>query len=74
MAAADPNVLPLGSVVRIVEPQRAVATLTITDTGGAIKGQRLDIFMADCRRAVRFGRKKIVVRVVRVGGGAADAR
>jgi 3D (Asp-Asp-Asp) domain-containing protein len=65
MVAADPAVLPLGTIVRIVHPREVAGTFTVRDTGAAIKGDRLDIFMPDCRRARRFGRKPVEVRVVR---------
>jgi 3D (Asp-Asp-Asp) domain-containing protein len=66
MVAADPAVLPLGSVVRIVSPSEVGGTYTVADTGAAIKGRTLDIFMPDCAKAVRFGRRTVVVRVLSV--------
>jgi 3D (Asp-Asp-Asp) domain-containing protein len=57
--AADPRVLPLGSVVRIEgldDPERD-GRYVVADTGGAIRGNRIDIFMRDCRTARRFGRQ-----------------
>src|SRR5215472_4730636 len=48
--AADPQVLPFGSTVRIIDgPRRGV--YTVLDTGGAIKGLKIDIFINDCDRA-----------------------
>jgi hypothetical protein len=37
------------------------------DTGGLIKGHGLDIFIPNCARAVRFGRRAVQVRVLRRG-------
>jgi len=34
------------------------------DTGSAIKGRDLDIFMASCARARRFGKRVVLVRVL----------
>jgi 3D (Asp-Asp-Asp) domain-containing protein len=69
MVAADPRVLPLGTVLTILEPPSVGGTYTVADTGSAIKGRKLDIYMPDCRRAVTFGRQRIVVRVVRRAAG-----
>jgi 3D (Asp-Asp-Asp) domain-containing protein len=67
--AADPRVLPLGTTIRVTglkspRPQ----TFTVTDTGAAVKGNRIDIFISDCARAKRFGRQRVQVQVLRGGG------
>jgi 3D (Asp-Asp-Asp) domain-containing protein len=66
MVAADPRVFPFGTVLRILEPGEVEGTYTVTDTGTAIKGRMLDIFMPDCVRATRFGRRHVVVTVLTV--------
>ena len=68
IVAADPRVLPVGSVVRVegLAP-RHNGIYTVMDTGSAVKGRVIDIFMADCRAAERFGRQTAEVRVIRVG-------
>src|SRR5262245_10702569 len=66
LVAADPRVLPLGTVVTVRGLRRPHnGTYTVADTGRAIKGRELDIFMADCRAARKFGRQPATVRVVR---------
>lgn len=45
--AVDPNVIPLGSVIRITGDNGKVLELRCVDTGGLIKGRWIDIFM-DC--------------------------
>jgi 3D (Asp-Asp-Asp) domain-containing protein len=69
--AADPHILPLGSKVRI-EGGKAVRSgvYTVTDTGGAVKGRRLDIYMPSCRAAREFGVRRVRVAIVRRGSGA----
>lgn len=68
MAAADPRVIPLGSVVRVSHPDGGeVGIFVIMDTGGAIKGNKLDIYMASCREARRWGRRPVVAEVVDIG-------
>lgn len=48
--AADPDVLPMGSVV-IIDGH----TYTVEDVGGAIKGKRIDIFMDSHEEALQAG-------------------
>ena len=65
--AADLRLLPLGSVLRIEEPKEYEGQYTVMDSGGTIKGRKLDIFMANCRRARQFGKREVLVRVLRRG-------
>jgi 3D (Asp-Asp-Asp) domain-containing protein len=66
--AADRRLLPLGSVVRIHTPGlKYSGTYTVTDTGPAVKGRKVDIFIADCRRARAFGRRHVTLTVLRRG-------
>ncbi|MCJ7842919.1 ubiquitin-like domain-containing protein [Lederbergia sp. NSJ-179] len=58
--AVDPNVIPLGSKVWVEGYGYAVAG----DTGGAIKGNRIDVFVPSKDQAYRFGRKNVKVRVL----------
>lgn len=55
--AVDPDVIPLGSKVWVDGHGWQEAA----DTGGAIKGNRIDIFMDDRNAAVEFGRKQKVI-------------
>jgi 3D (Asp-Asp-Asp) domain-containing protein len=64
--AADPRILPVGSVVRIIDGATA-GIYTVMDTGPAVKGQRIDIFMPDCARAKKFGQRPVRIRVLRRG-------
>lgn len=74
-AAADPNVLPLGSRVHIhTSGGRFIGEFVITDTGHRIKGHEIDIFLKSRASARRFGRKRVRVRVLKWGNGAAHAR
>ena len=66
IVAADPNVLPVGSVVHVIDgPSSGI--YTVMDTGPAVKGRKIDIFIADCARAKRFGSRTVHVRVMRHG-------
>ena len=66
IVAADPRRLPIGTRLQIVAPGKPYAgTYTVMDTGSGIKGRELDIFMASCARAKKFGRRIVEVRVLR---------
>ncbi|MBO0995501.1 G5 and 3D domain-containing protein [Bacillus sp. SD088] len=60
VVAVDPSVIPLGSKVWVEGYGHAIAG----DTGGAIKGNRIDLFVPDKDQAYRFGRKNVKVRVL----------
>jgi 3D (Asp-Asp-Asp) domain-containing protein len=67
-AASDPGVLPLGSVVQIdTGDPRYNGMYTILDTGPAIKGLEVDIYIWSCHEALQFGRKQVQVTVLRQG-------
>ncbi|MGQ9897128.1 MAG: 3D domain-containing protein [Acidobacteriota bacterium] len=66
IVAADPRVLPLGSVVKIHAGQYS-GLYHVKDTGGRIRGRRLDIYMPATRDAIRFGRRTVRVEVIRTG-------
>ena len=63
IVAADPRILPLGSRIYVSAGSYS-GTYTVTDTGGAIKGRILDIWVPSCSEANRFGRKSITVSVL----------
>jgi 3D (Asp-Asp-Asp) domain-containing protein len=69
IAAADPAHLPLGSVVRIVAAgdRRYEGVYTVMDTGGLVRGRRIDLFVPDCREAREFGVRRVRLEVVRLG-------
>jgi 3D (Asp-Asp-Asp) domain-containing protein len=58
--AADPRVLRLGSKVTISAGPWS-GTYLVSDTGGGIRGKRLDIWVPSCGEAKRFGRRSIQV-------------
>lgn len=68
VAAADPAVLPVGSVVRVDpdSPDHA-GIYTVMDTGGKVLGRRIDLFVSDCGEARQFGLQRAQIRVLRLG-------
>ncbi|MGD9905702.1 MAG: 3D domain-containing protein [Vicinamibacterales bacterium] len=68
MAAADPALLPLGSVVRIETPIDAHSGIwTVMDTGPEVKGREIDLYMWSCTDALAFGRRPVRVTILRLG-------
>ncbi len=66
IVAADPRVLPLGSVVKVHAGQYS-GVYHVKDTGGRIRGRHIDIYMPSTRDAIRFGRRTVRVEVIRTG-------
>lgn len=58
--AADPRVLRLGSKV-VVSGGGYTGTYLVSDTGGRIKGNKIDIWMPSCSEARRFGRRTVQI-------------
>jgi len=68
VAAADPELLPVGSVIEIDSlPQKYNGIYTVMDTGPAVQGRLLDLYMWSCNEALQFGRKPIHLTVLRLG-------
>ncbi|MCA1590056.1 MAG: 3D domain-containing protein [Acidobacteria bacterium] len=58
--AADPRVLRLGSRISLGAGAYSGQYL-VSDTGGKIKGKKIDIWVANCAEARRFGRRTVHV-------------
>lgn len=64
--AVDPKVIPLGSKLYIesIDGFASYGYATAEDTGGAIKGNRIDLFYNSNAEANRFGRRNVKVYVL----------
>lgn len=71
--AADPRVLPLGSRVR-VEAGSWSGEYLVADTGGRIKGRKIDIWIPSARQAMRFGRRVVKLTVLSYGARRSRAK
>ncbi len=58
--AVDPKVIPLGSTVYVEGYGQAIAG----DTGGAIKGKKIDLFMSSEKQALKWGRQQVEVKIL----------
>jgi 3D (Asp-Asp-Asp) domain-containing protein len=68
IAAADPDLLPVGSVVqvdRLAEKYNGI--YTVMDTGPKVHGRHLDIYLWNCDEALRLGRRQMMITVLRMG-------
>lgn len=64
--AADRRVLPLGSRVRLLAGVYS-GEYTVADTGSAVRGRKIDVWVPGLREAVNFGRRKIKLTVLTYG-------
>lgn len=62
--AVDPRIIPLGSQVMIKYPDGTKEYAVAEDTGGAIKGHRIDVAKWTVKEANRFGVKAVKVYVL----------
>jgi 3D (Asp-Asp-Asp) domain-containing protein len=73
IVASDPKVFPLGRYLEIYVGKAYYGRFLIDDTGGVIKGNKLDIWTPTCREARLFGRVKgTAVLVPKPRGAAPD--
>jgi 3D (Asp-Asp-Asp) domain-containing protein len=68
VAAADTQLLPVGSVVNIATGDlKYNGVYTIMDTGPKVQGRLLDLYMWNCNEALSFGRRNVQITVLRLG-------
>jgi 3D (Asp-Asp-Asp) domain-containing protein len=72
LIAADPSILPLGSRVRL-EAGSWSGEYLVADTGGAVRGHRIDIWTPTAREAMQFGRRLVKLTVLEFGGRRAKS-
>ena len=74
IAAADPTLLPLGSVVRVETADGKYSGVwTVLDTGPEIQGRELDLYVWNCTEALGFGRQSVRVTILRLGWDPAQS-
>lgn len=68
IAAADPDLLPVGSVIQVDRlGERYNGVYTIMDTGPKVHGRHIDIYMWNCNEALELGRRTMQLTVLRLG-------
>ena len=66
LIAADPKLLPLGTVVEVMNAGPYSGEYEVGDTGGKVKGRKLDVYIASRAEAKKFGKKRVRVRVIQL--------
>lgn len=59
--AVDPSIIPLGTKVYVEGYGYAIAG----DTGGAIKGNKIDVFFPSKSEAFKWGRKQVKIKILK---------
>jgi 3D (Asp-Asp-Asp) domain-containing protein len=73
IAAADPEILPVGSVIQAdFESNQHDGLYTVMDTGPEVQGNEIDVYMWSCFDALRFGRQDVHLVVLRLGWNPKD--
>ena len=68
IAAADPDLLPVGSVIQVTKlPDQYNGIYTVMDTGPAVQGRHIDIYIWNCNEALALGRRSVSINVLRLG-------
>lgn len=67
ICAADPDVIPLGSRIRIHGAGEYSGECQVEDTGRAIRGREIDIYLSSDAEAKRFGRQTVRVEILERG-------
>lgn len=58
--SVDPSIIPLGSKVWVEGYGEAIAA----DTGGAIKGNKIDVFISNKEAASNWGRRTVTIKIL----------
>ena len=61
--AVDPRVIPLGSKLHVEGYGEGIAE----DTGGAIQGEIIDLYMESREECITWGRRQVEVRIIEEG-------
>lgn len=68
LVAADPKILPLGSILS-VPGYDGGGCVPVLDVGGAIKGNRLDVLFPTHEQAIAWGVRELDVEVLEFDDG-----
>ena len=66
IVAADPRVIKLHSIIKI-ETNKDSYMAYVADTGGAIKGNILDVLVESEKESYKYGRQQAVVTIIKEG-------
>ncbi len=66
-AAADRRLIPLNSRIRVYGAGKYSGDYTVEDTGSAIAGNHIDLFMPSTAEAKKFGKQRVKVVILEYG-------
>jgi 3D (Asp-Asp-Asp) domain-containing protein len=66
VVAADPEVIPLGSMIYVESPVVG-GIYHVLDTGKLVKGKIIDFFIPEQEKCIEFGRRDVKVKILRRG-------
>ena len=69
VVAADPDLLPAGTRIKIKHAGRYSGEYVVADTGDKIQGRKLDIYLPSTLACKKFGVKPVRVNVISIGDG-----
>ena len=64
VCAVDPEEIKLGSIVLVKFEDGSIKPYIALDTGGAIKGKRIDLYFTDLDEAINFGRQQLEASII----------
>lgn len=70
VVAADPDILPIGTRIKIKRAGKYSGEYVVADTGSKIQGRRLDIYMPSEEACKQFGVKMVKIKVIELGDGS----
>ena len=73
IVAADTDVLPLGTQIRVTGAGEYSGRYAVTDTGANVDGKHIDIYVPDARDAKDFGNRTVRVEVLKWGDWGTEA-
>jgi 3D (Asp-Asp-Asp) domain-containing protein len=66
IVASDPSIIPMHSIVKVEYGDVSFLAHAL-DTGGAIKGYKIDLLVETKREAIEFGRKTVQITIMKNG-------
>jgi 3D (Asp-Asp-Asp) domain-containing protein len=69
IVAADPDILPLGTRIRVRKAGRHSGEYVVADTGAKVQGRKIDIYMPSEAAARKFGVRKVRIKILELGDG-----
>ena len=70
--AADRDILPLNSRIRIYGAGKYSGDYTVEDTGAKVDGHHIDVYMPSRAEAKKFGRQRVKVVILKFGDDEAS--